>query len=163
MMNAIKQWLYLSRVKKFDNERLIAELKMRTLECSQKQDLINELLIKLTPDPDYKGYDTSIEDGCIINPIWQMRVTRNGQELTGMPLIYWVHSHLKQYGFDPDNKLRDNQTKVEIMMEIGKTVRFPMYIKGNKMPSGERLTNLDPTIGEIEIKPGEVVKQVDLK
>ena len=189
MINYIKRLIFNYRIKSFDKEKLINDLKMRTKECEQKQDLINELLLKLKPDPNYTGYtsyttrpkldgrgrpiinpDTGqpvlemTEDGCIINPIWQVKVSHYGEKIVAMPFLYYIHSHLKTYGFDPDNKMRDKGLEVSIAMKLGEEgIILPFYIKGDNVPEGERLENLDPNIGVIRNKKtGQDTIQKDL-
>ena len=148
----INSLLYLCKTHFFETEKLISDLKMRDLECKQKQKLIDDLLIKLNPNPDYKPVEEEIADGLIINPIWQLAVYDSDRKIiTGMPLLFWVHSHLKTYGFDPDHKLRSSDVKVRISMDVGKYVQFPLYIKGRNLPSWERLSNVPPNIGEIDM------------
>src|SRR5579862_5240412 len=138
----INSFLYLCKTHFFETEKLLNDLKMRELENKQKQMLIDDLLRKLNPPTEYRIFEPEIEDGLIINPIWQMSVyDMNKKQVTGMPLLFWVHSHLKTYGFDPDNKLRSSDVKVRVSMDVGKYVQFPLYIKGRNLPSGERLEN----------------------
>ena len=147
----INTFIYLCKTHFFETEKLIADLKMRDLENKQKQKLIDDLLIKLNPNPDYKPFEDDIDDGLIINPVWQLSVIgEDRKQITGMPLLFWVHSHLKTYGFDPDHKLRSSDVKVRISMDIGKYVQFPLYIKGRNLPEGTRMTNVPPNIGVID-------------
>lgn len=147
----VNSFVYLCKNHFMDTEKLQNDLKMRDLECKQKQDLINDLLKKLNPNPDYKPFENDLDDGLIINPIWQCAVYNTDRKIiTGMPLLFWVHSHLKSFGFDPDNKLRSSDVKVRISMDVGKYVQFPLYIKGRNLPEGQRLENVPPNIGEID-------------
>lgn len=147
----INNFLYLLKVKLFETEKLINDLKMRELENKQKQELIDELIFKQTPHDQYKGDESGQDDGLIINPIWQMSVRdEEGKEVLGWPLLYFAHFALKAQGFDPDHKLRDPNVKVRISMEIGKYVQFPLYIRGQNLPEGTMLQNLNPAIGVID-------------
>lgn len=147
----INSFFYLCKTHFFETEKLLNDLKMRDLENKQKQDLIDSLLFKLNPVKDIYEPNSNIEDGLIINPIWQMAVYNKDRKIvTGMPLLFWVHSHLKNYGFNPDYDLRSSDVKVRISMDVGKYVQFPLYIKGRNLPEGERLENVPPNIGEID-------------
>lgn len=148
----INNIIYLFRVKLFESEKLINDLKMRELELKQKQELIEELLLKLNPkaQPDLKEFDPNV-DGVIINPIWQLSVIDdNKKEVIGWPFLYWVHYVLKAQGFDPDNKLMGKNVRVRVSMDVGKYVQFPLYIKGKNLPIGTMLTTIPPNIGEID-------------
>lgn len=150
----INTFIYVIKTRYFEWEKTINDLKMREVEITQLKKLKDDLLIKLEPHPEaYKPFENDLDDGLIINPIWQLGVYDSDRKLlTGLPLLYWVHSHLKTYGFDPDNKLRSSDVKVRISMDVGKYVQFPLYIKGKDIESikGERLSNVPPNIGEID-------------
>lgn len=151
LLYKINSFLYLCKTHFLDTEKLINDLKMRDLENKQKQDLIDDLVRKLSPKSEYTGDASMIDDGLIINPIWQLAVYDSDRKIvTGMPLLFWVHSHLKNYGFNPDYSLRSSDVKVRISMDVDKYVQFPLYIKGINLPEGECLQNVPPNIGEID-------------
>ena len=152
LISSINSFVYRLRVIWFEQEKLVNDLKMRELENAQKQELINELLLKINPIKQYDDPNIDNGDGLIINPVWQLAVyDKNKKLITGMPMLFWIHSHLKTYGFDPDNKLRSKDVKVRISMDVGKYVQFPLYCTGRNLPKGERLENVPPNIGEIDL------------
>lgn len=64
-----------------------------------------------------------------INPMWEVEVTHKGKQLIKMPFCFLVHTHLKDYGFDPD-KMRDEETpKVILRLAPGKEAALPLFIR----------------------------------
>lgn len=89
-------------------------------QVSAEQYIHNPKLRKeLLQDPDVKGY---------INPLWEIEVVHNGKSLIKMPFCFLIHTHLKDYGFDPDSKM--SNTPIIVFRTSGKgEARIPLFVK----------------------------------
>jgi len=63
-----------------------------------------------------------------INPIWEIEVSHRGKQLVKMPLCFLVHTHLKDYGFNPDDLVNDSP---DIIFRLGKgsEAKLKLFVK----------------------------------
>lgn len=72
------------------------------------------------------GFDIG-EAKSFLNPVWGIKVTYNGKVLIEMPFSFLVHTHLKDYGFDPDAKT-ENPPEVYLMLDRDKWAKIPLFL-----------------------------------
>lgn len=63
-----------------------------------------------------------------LNPLWQVSIEYKGKTLTAKPLSHFLHTYLKDYGFEPDEKLDPSPVMV-IAINPAAIVKIPMFIK----------------------------------
>lgn len=64
-----------------------------------------------------------------LNPLWRIKAFHNGQELISLPLVFMVHTYLKDYGFEPDKKT--NPSLIVVIDTGSGEIKMPMFIKNN--------------------------------
>ncbi len=77
--------------------------------------------------PDMKGIEQPKILG-YINPLWEIEVTWKGQTQIRMPFCNLVHTHLKDYGFEPDKKTFTPPTVI-LKIGPGQEIKLPLFIK----------------------------------
>lgn len=101
---------------------LFSRLLRRVSEESETPSKIENNLAKAQK----AGFDIG-EAEHYLNPTWGIKVTHKGKTLIEMPFSFIVHTHLKDYGFSPD-ELKENSPEIFLILDKDKWAKIPLFL-----------------------------------